>query len=201
MKRYLIFGVLVAAMFISTPLYAQQDDVNDYYIGVGGSYAVENFNSNYDDAWGLNAKIGYHAHPLIDLEFEFNYVSEFEADEETKWFNTQVASEAEYQVETYIFAVKGYFPPFNNRTRLGVIVGAGIMDAEADAKVTVGGVTSQDSEHETGLCGKVGLGLDVFATEDVSVGLEGSYTFGDFDDLPDDDIEYFNFTAGIAYHF
>jgi hypothetical protein len=39
----------------------------------------------------------------------------------------------------------------------------------------------------------------LFATQDISFGIEGNYTFGGFDDL--EDIEYFNFTTGIAYHF
>ena len=54
------------------------------------------------------------------------------------------------------------------------------------------------SDDETDLCGKVGLGLNFFAFQDISLGIEGNYIFG-FDDLVD--IMYFNFTIGAAYHF
>jgi hypothetical protein len=40
--------------------------------------------------------------------------------------------------------------------------------------------------------------LDFFATQDISFGIEGNYT-GGFNDL--EDIRYFNFTLGVAYHF
>jgi hypothetical protein len=166
-------------MCFSTPLYAEQAGVNHYYVGIGASYAMENFNSDFDDTGGINAKAGYHLHPRIDMEFDYNYLSDFE-DEDIN---------VEYQAETYMFVVKGYFPSTTEKVKLGVLVGAGVMDVDADSK-----------SDEADLCGKVGLGLDLFATQDISFGIEGSYTFASFDDLPDD-IEYFNFTAGIAYHF
>ena len=47
-------------------------------------------------------------------------------------------------------------------------------------------------------CGKVGLGVDLFATEHVSFGIEGDYVLG-FDDL--NYARYTLLTAGLTYHF
>jgi hypothetical protein len=200
MNKDFIFGLLVVTMCFSTPLYAQQADVNHYYIGAGASYVMENFNSEFDDTWGINAKVGYHLHPQIDIEVDYNYLSGF--DDEDKWGSsgTSFETDLEYEVETYMFVVKGYFPSPTEKARLGVIVGAGIMDVDADAKLKVDEMSYSGGEHEADLCGKVGLGADLFATPDISFGIEATYTFAGFDDLPEN-IEYFNFTAGIAYHF
>ena len=72
------------------------------------------------------------------------------------------------------------------------------MYADLDFKVSVNGSSISDSYDETELCGKVGLGLDFFATPEISFGIEGNYTLG-FNDL--EEIRYFNFTLGVAYHF
>ena len=72
------------------------------------------------------------------------------------------------------------------------------MYADADVKVRGPGLSIASSADETEMCAKVGLGLDVYATKNISFGAEGNYTLG-FDNL--EDIRYFNFTVGVAYHF
>jgi hypothetical protein len=91
-----------------------------------------------------------------------------------------------------MIALKGYFPISTTKTRLSVIVGGGMMYAALNSEV------SDYSPDDTELCAKVGLGLDFFATPDISFGIEGNYTLG-FNDL--EEIRYFNFTLGVAYHF
>ncbi len=175
MKRHLFFAVLVVVIFSCTSLYAGQDHLDCFYVGVGGSYAIEDFDSSadFDNSWGVNAKIGYHTHPLLDVEFGLDYLNKFECDA------------VDLEILTYMVALKGYFPISTEKVKLSTVVGAGIMHADANA-------------DETDLCGKVGLGLDFFTFQDISLGIEGNYTFG-FGDL--DDIGYFNFTIGAAYHF
>ena len=176
MKKHLFFAVLVAVIFYSTSLYAGQDHLGHFYVGAGGSYAVEDFDSSadFDNSWGVNAKIGYHTHPLLDIEFDFDYLSEFEA------------NAVDLEILTYMIVLKGYFQQSTEKVKLSVIVGTGIMHTDA-----VG--------DETGWCAKVGLGLDFFTTQNISLGIEGNYTFGIDDDL--DEVGYSNFTIGAAYHF
>ena len=175
MKRHLFFAVLVVVIFSCTSLYAGQDHLDHFYVGAGGSYAVEDFDNgpDYDNSWGVNAKIGYHTHPLLDIEFDFDYLSKFEDDA------------VDLEILTYMIALKGYFPISTEKVKLSTVVGTGIMHTDAYG-------------DETDWCGKVGLGLDFFTTQDISLGIEGNYTLG-FGDLHD--IGYFNFTIGAAYHF
>ena len=97
------------------------------------------------------------------------------------------------------------------------VLGVGIMQADADVKVSgdvlVDGESVwpdsspnswKDNEDDTVACGKVGLGVDWWATPDVTVGFEGSYVFG-FEDADFEGVEvgvdYFTLALGIAYHF
>jgi len=174
MKKHLFFAVLVV-IFSSTSLYAGQDHLDHFYVGAGGSYAVEDFDDSpdFDNSWGVNAKIGYHTHPLLDIEFDFDYLNKFEGDA------------VDPEILTYMFVLKGYFPVSTEKVKLSTVVGTGIMHADAYGDATE-------------LCAKVGLGLDFFTFQDISLGIEGNYTFG-FGDL--EDIRYFNFIIGAAYHF
>ena len=181
MKKPVFFAVsaLMMVMFSGTSLYAGQDHLGNFYVGFGGSYVAENFDSSadFDNSTGVSAKIGYHTHPLLDVEFDFDYLSKFEGD-----FEGDVV---DLKIQTYMITLKGYFQQSTEKIKLSAIVGTGLMHA--------------DATDETGWCTKVGLGLDFFATQDISLGIEGNYTFGIDDDL--DEIEYFNFTIGAAYHF
>lgn len=197
MRAYLFFITLVAVTFFSTSLYAQQAETKQFYIGAGGSYAVENFfdDDDFENSLGVNFKFGYHLHPLADIEFDFNYLDEFESEEIQ---SSGVGLDSSLSVTTYMLVMKGYFPIDSEAVRLSVIVGGGVMAADFDSHFDGTG-------DDTDLCFKLGLGLDVFASQAVSFGFEGSWTHGvdDFSSNVKDfgDIEYFNFTLGVAYHF
>ena len=180
MKKFLTPLKLTLMIFFLISPYAHA--ATGFYVGAGGSYAVENFdddddfeNINYDNSWGINAKVGYHLHKLLDLEFNFDYLDEFEGDAGT-----------DVEVMTYMIGLKGFFPIASEKVKLSVVAAGGLMYAEAG------------SDDETDGCAKFGLGLDYFLIQNFSAGIEGNYTLG-FGDL--DEIRYFNFTLGVAYHF
>ena len=209
MKKYFFFTALLMVIFFSTALYAQQADVKKFYVGAGVSYAIEDFGdadfdggdfdvSDFDNSWGLNVKVGYNLHPLLDIEFDFDYLDKFEYSDEFELLGINIEGKADLNIMTYMIALKGYFPISTEKVKLSVVVGGGIMYAEIDSKVRVNGSSISYSYDETELCGKIGLGLDFFATPDISFGIEGNYTLG-FNDL--EEIRYFNFTLGVAYHF
>ncbi|UCG81415.1 MAG: hypothetical protein JSV60_03815 [Desulfobacterales bacterium] len=122
-----------------------------------------------------------------------------------------VHDEKEVDAWTQMIAGKlskpGNFSPF-------IAFGAGIMPTNLDVKIstTVPFVTFSRSFSEPDsdkACGKLGVGIDFFPAENVSLGLEGSYVFS-LGDLAFDlgflgdremDILYFIFTLGAAYHF
>jgi opacity protein-like surface antigen len=104
-----------------------------------------------------------------------------------------------------------------------LVLGLGLMYANADGELPIGVAFAGESvpipdfgddDSDTRACWKVGLGVDWWATPNVTVGLEGTYVaaFGDheFDlvDIPGVDVgdaeiglDYFNIGLGIAYHF
>ena len=199
MKKYFFFTALLMVICFSTSLYAQQADVKKFYVGAGGSYAIEDFDGgDFDNSWGVNVKAGYNLHPLLDIEFDFDYLNKFEDRDEFELLGINFEGKADLNIMTYMIALKGYFPISTEKVKLSVVVGGGIMYADLDSKVRVNGSSISYSYDETELCGKVGLGLDFFATQDISFGIEGNYTLG-FNDL--EEVRYFNFTLGVAYHF
>jgi len=97
-----------------------------------------------------------------------------------------------------MLVIKGYFPIDSDMVRLSAVVGGGIMAADFDSHLDWRG-------DDADVCVKLGLGLDVFVSQEVSLGFEGSWTTG-IDNISSSgkdfgDIEYFNFTLGAAYHF
>ena len=100
MKKHLFFAVLVVVVFSCTSLYAGQDHLKHFYVGAGGSCAVENFDSSadFDNSWGANAKIGYHTHPLLDIELNFDYLNNFEYSETYKVLDTRFDGEGDLEM-------------------------------------------------------------------------------------------------------
>ena len=197
MKK-LIISLIIFSVIICSKLSIADD--NKFYIGAGGSYALEDFDtdSDFDNTWGINAKVGYRFHELLMFEFNFDYLNNFESDDSFSLLGEKVDSDTEVTVYTYMLALKGYAPVYSDNVMFFVTLGGGVMHADVDTKVRGVGVSTSDSDDEVDGCGKIGLGFDFFPIQNFSVGIEGNYTFG-FGDV--DDIRYFNFTLGGAYHF
>jgi hypothetical protein len=96
-----------------------------------------------------------------------------------------------------------------------VAVGAGVVPISLDGRIIVTAPSEKFSstfvepDFDNEACGKLGLGIDFFPAENISLGLEGAYVFG-FDDLnlglgflgdSEMDVVRFIFTFGAAYHF
>jgi opacity protein-like surface antigen len=251
MKKSLIFMALVMVLCFCTSSYGADAAGHQWYMGIGGSWAIDNFDTDdleddlapidvdFDDAWGVNASIGYHVNDNFSIAFVYSYLADFNSDESVSGaFNVgdiadevgldendlellgldpndevgfEVGAELELDIMTFMleakYAMSGNVRPF-------AVVGVGLMyaDADGDVKATVdidgsrGSASIGDSDSDTRACGKVGLGVDWFATPNVSVGLEGSYVFAfgdhEFDDLDaETGIRYFNIGLGVAYHF
>ncbi len=215
MKRLFSLTLLVLLSAFSISSYASDQFGKGVYIGIGGTYAVENFGDDafqsggaalelkIDDTWGANLKVGYHFSELFAIEFDFDWLSEFEADEKVFIIGTPgtpVNVDGDLEVRTYMLVAK-FSPDLDlgsKKVRPFGVVGLGVMDAEAFVKATVVGITVPDSASDADPCVKLGLGLDYFATQNISIGLELNHLWG-WGHL--DQIRYFNITLGVAYHF
>lgn len=194
MKKALVLNIFIMFFFCSASL-AQQDVFKHAYFGIGGSYALEDFQDVHplDDSWGINAKLGWRLIEDISVQFDFDYLNKFEGDGKQEQFQGEV------KVLTYILSLKGYFPINYHNIRPFIIAGGGIMYADADLQSSSGS-EPDFAPHETGVGIKVGGGFDYFINESFSVGIEGNYTFG----APDtnlNDIRYYHGILGVSYHF
>jgi opacity protein-like surface antigen len=211
MKRLSILVMLGVVLCFVPSSYGLDSAGRGFYIGVGGSYALEDFDVDYgvevegiarivdmdfDNTWGLNTKVGYHVTDWVSFEFDFNYLSEFESKESLFVLDIPVDEDGEVDITTYMALAK--FTCVLEPVKPYIVAGGGIMAADLHAKASALGESASDSESETDACAKLGLGVDFFATQSVSIGLEGSYIWG-FSDL--DNISYFNLTLGLGYHF
>jgi opacity protein-like surface antigen len=196
-KKIITVLIFFSILFYSPLLFA---DNNKFYIGGGGSSAIEDFDtdSDFDNTWGINAKVGYRAHEILLIEFNFDYLNNFESDDRFTFLGENVDSEVEVTVYTFMLALKGYAPVYSDNVMFFVVAGGGVMYADVDTKVSGFSVSRSDSDDEVDGCAKIGLGFDFFPIQNFSIGIEGNYTLG-FGDV--DDIRYFNFTLGAAYHF
>jgi len=78
------------------------------------------------------------------------------------------------------------------------VFGGGYEGTRAEVEESVDGLSNSSLKPETDPCAKLGLGIDLFASDRMSMDLEGSHIW-DFDDP--DGVGYFNVTLDIGYHF
>ncbi len=222
MKKFLIFAVLVTVLCFSVSSYGMDaGEKGPHYISIGGSYAFEGFDdddledciepvdADFDDTWGVNLKYGYHFTEYFSLEGNFDYLADFETDESETVGPWVLDVEGELDIWTLMVSGKlskpGNVSPF-------LVVGAGLMNANLDAKLSVSGVGSlSDDDSDMQACAKIGAGVDYYPTNNVSIGIEWSYVFGlsdfefDMDEFSSEDgkikIRYSTLTLGVAYHF
>ena len=195
MKRLLLL-VCIATFLAPITLHAQPAKKN-FYLGAGGTWAVTDSSDPYDSP-GLNLKFGYHAHRLLDLEFNFDWIDKFENGGQVLVMGVPVDYREQLEVMTFMVALKGYFPIPSDIMRLAVVAGGGLMVADYNLRVSDGVDSLTGSEDEIEFCGKLGLAFDYFVAPEFSIGAEGNYTFG-VEDLSD--LEYWHFALGVAYHF
>ena len=172
--------LIIAVLFLTTPVYAE-----DVYVGIGGTYAYENFDVGVDfgDGSGINLKAGYVLNDNVAIELSYDYLQDFD-------YSDAVVS-AEADIETLMAAVK---ISTGEELRTYLIGGLGVMRGELIAEA----FGLRDSASENDLCAKAGAGIDYFVTDEVSVGVEGAYVWG-FNDL--EGVEYTQIICGVSYHF
>jgi len=261
MKKPLILVVLLTVVCFCTSSFAADAAGHQWYVGIGGSWAIEDFDSDdvedflepidvdFDDAFGVNASFGYHVNDNCSIAFVYSYLTGFDSDESIAYTfdvgevleeagldyyvdeddladlgldpdeEVVVSIGADIEVDIMTFMVEGKYAMSGNFSPY-LVLGIGLMYADTDGDLEAGAafagesfsLSFGDSDSDTRACWKVGLGVDWWATPNVTVGLEGSYVaaFGDHEfgllsDFGVEDAEigldYFSIGLGIAYHF
>lgn len=178
-----LFGILILAGVQAygqdSPQYARPG----VYIGAGGAYAIEDFNSNlnWGNAPGFNGRLGYRFHPHVAVEAMIERMDAFEP----KGFNNTVKFKTwTGTLNTKVFALTGRFQPYG-------LVGIGAMRVDRH-------YSGWSNSHDTDLAYRVGVGLDSYLTENWLVNVEVSNVnpTGDVDGTT-----YYSLGGGIQFRF
>lgn len=218
MKKFLSVLILVAPLCFCVSSYGrgpagsgsphEQRHGGKAYFGMGVSYAFEEFDldqvDDYDvdpsNSWGLDVGVGYHVYDVLSVGFEFTRFPGFDSSYAVGSGDTPVSVEAEVTVTTFIIEAKVSFST-GSRLRPYVVSGVGFMDRQKEWVVTTykGSITRDSSSiSDTDSCAKLGAGVDLFTSENMSIGLGADYVLG-FGNVGE--IRYFQLGLGFAYHF
>jgi hypothetical protein len=149
-----------------------------FYLGAGATYAIENFDGggfpSADNSWGANGFVGYRVLSRLALEVQAEWAEGFDL------------GSGGIEIESWVVTAnaRAYFT--ETRVQPFLLVGLGALTAKG------GGV------RETGFAARAGGGLNIWATERLSVLMEVTYVgaTGDVSDLG-----YGSFILGLEYHF
>ena len=160
------------------------------YVGVGGSYMISGFQDgarggDFGDTLGFNVRGGYRLNEYWAFEGLYEYGDTFGAH--------QVVPGAEIQTNTFMGGAKlivplGRFQPYLSGS-------AGFVNGNADKALRRN--TNWDVDG-TNFAGRFGGGVDLFATENVAIFLDASYTMPIHEVS---DLYYFSFGWGAKYVF
>ena len=136
------------------------------YVGVGGSDLVEGFqgrtaDGGFGNSLGLNARAGYRFDEFLATEGIYEYADDFGADAANGHGSIQTQT---LTVNAKLLLPLGRFQPY-------LIGGVGGMYADAAKRIEHTGANADG----WGFVGRFGSGVDVWATEHVSLYLEAAY--------------------------
>ncbi|MFH1380469.1 MAG: outer membrane beta-barrel protein [bacterium] len=205
---------IVMLVCILVIIFSYQLNAAGLYVGGGGTYAIEGFNTDsdyleYDNTFGAYGKFGLKLDDRIALEFNYDSLTDFV-------YSLDILKST-IDLTTYMAALKLSFKIdsdsdffsgaaadiFGNKIPY-FIIGFGNMKMHKEINFTYDGniLTGWDlaipAEDLSDSCGKAGFGVDYYIQENISVGAEISYTAG-FGDLKD--IKYYNIIMGGLFHF
>lgn len=193
MKKYLLLPYFLVAVLWFIPVLAQAQTI-PFYISVNRVYAIEDFwYTTFDDTSGYILKFGYSITNSVALELEMVRLSPFKGE------RGSIGDRQELDVSTIIPNAKISFMSDINKLRPFITTGFGIMIVDTNIIMASGccGTVHYNKTLEN-LCFKAGCGLDLIATEKITINFEISRTLG-FDSLSK--IKYTSYSLGIAHKF
>ena len=176
MARGNVLRVCLPVLFVSLALHAARADDPDFgrsgpYIGVGASRTanlVEAFldgtpileNIDVSNSWGVNTRLGYRLTSWFSLEAEYEWLDRMNAS--LGGVNVGSLQMQSATANLRLIAPLGRFQPY-------FLLGAGAIFLNVDTPFN-----TLQVDHSA-FAGRVGLGLDVYLTENVllNVGAEG----------------------------
>ena len=192
MNRVLALTVTLACL-TGAAAHAEEGPQDDdfaragWYVGVYGVYALEAYRDtggfDFDNAGAGNIRVGYRGNQWFALEAEFEWIQEFEASS---------GGGERVEARTIIGGVNAKVYPMTGRFQPYGLVGVNGMNVRLEHRPTGLDVNGTDFAF------RFGMGLDIYATRNIVVGLEGTYVWGVGDVLERD---YGTIGGGILYRF
>jgi opacity protein-like surface antigen len=218
MKKYGLFIAVLALICFVTPVMAQSTSssiintepslAERWYLGGGFQLDIPNFKTEYvtvegdddlgvsdfDNTWGLQLKAGYNILDYLAVEGIFQYHRKFEWESDNYSDPDLGTVSGKVEVSGFDFSVnlKGILP-------LGIfrpyaVAGLGFMRGKAKATGTYDSpwtapVSYSETQSDSGPMGRIGIGCDVFVSENFGIEAEVAYNAGM------GDIDYARFTA------
>ncbi len=177
-------------MLGATPALAQGADESEdgesiyarpgFYVGVGGALILEDVNNaSADNTGGLNLRAGYRLTKRAAFEIEGEWVG---------GFDPKVGG-VSVNLDTYALTASAKAHLLFGRVQPNLQLGLGIIIADAGGPV---------NETETDLAFRVGVGVDVYATQNIVVVMNGTWVAGTG---RVSDITYGTLGLGLQYRF
>lgn len=200
---------------------AIEDEINTVALGPN-TIQVSNFSLDIDDSGGLNALVGYRAASFFAVEFEYEWIEEYDVDASgtgTVIVGPQLGQSI--NVGGNIYSIEGHLLTLNTkwivvpvwRIQPYLTFGAGLAVYDTDRGNAAGvleTITSNDVDIEGGthaaLAGRFGAGIDWYLTENFLINTHYNVllTTQDFKTPGEDnvdDLNYMAFSAGLQYRF
>jgi hypothetical protein len=199
-RKAVLFAVplLLAVLMVAGSAEARQK--KGYYAAAYGVYALENINTsdtkdkivcpadvNFDESWGLQARVGYVYNEYFAFEGMYEYIAPFKAD--------KGALDDKLDVMNFMANAKFTCPAYDAFVPYA-IVGIGAMNTYEDLKYSAGS-SQKCKESNWGFGARAGLGFDYYFNPKWALGFEGAYVFGTGDT---DNVRYGAFALGLGYH-
>ncbi|HZR81566.1 MAG TPA: outer membrane beta-barrel protein [Candidatus Binatia bacterium] len=189
-SKFGAMGVGLAIALAATTARAE-DEFNrpGPFVGLGMNYAVPGFQgatgrADFGDSLGFNARGGYRLNEFFAAEGIYEYVDDFGAGDRF----------ANADIQTNTFTLNGKLILPLQRFQPYLEGGVGFLNANGDVRIE----GRRASNSGTSFAGRVGGGIDFFATEKISLYADTSYT------MPVDevrDLYTFNLGWGARYNF
>lgn len=212
MRKLLLSVGLFCVLSLSTSIVAADPGM---YIGIGGSYNWDSFSLGeleegltaigvdqglvFENTWGLNLEAGYALSDSLTLGLDLGYVDDFEITAPTWSQGIPVTLSVKVELVTFMAVAKYSLPIGPRDVRPFIVGGIGLMTGDTTA--TVSGNVSvflSESDSESDLCAKIGLGAEFLTTENLSIVVEGGSVLGTGEM---EDIQYLRVAAGVTYRF
>ncbi len=202
-------AILLIGTLAFAPVLSQADEIpssednpyarNGFYIGLAGSFGIDaaaeeelekqsGLNLRVGEDIGLQARLGYRFHPRFAAEAQFEWITDVDIDVQGVPFG-----KGAFQLERWASTanVKAYLA--TDTVQPFLLVGLGVLTVEVDGSPvevdTALGVFQGLSVKETDFAARFGVGLEVYATEQIVINLDASYV------LPAGNVENFDYVS------